>query len=201
VSRPLVSRVRGRIVESAGACAVNLRSPNLRRAQAAFGLVWAGEWAATVALGVVAFRHGGAAAVGLVGVARMVPAALVAPFAATVADRVRRELVLVWVSGGRALTLGIAAAVSLAGGPVGFIYAALVGATVAQTLFRPAHSALLPALCRTPNELTSANVVRGLLDSLATLIGPLTAAALLKLSGPGAVFVAAAAASASEALG
>jgi hypothetical protein len=37
---------------------------------------------------------------------------------------------------------------------------------LAQTLYRPAHSALLPTLWRTPDELTSANVVRGLLDSV-----------------------------------
>jgi hypothetical protein len=149
--------------------------------------MWSGEWAATVALGVVAFRDGGAAAVGLVGLLRMAPAALVAPFAATIADRVRREVVLAWVGVIRAVMLGVAAAVIEADGPVGLVYAALVVATVAQTLYRPAHSALLPTLCVTPTELTSANVVRGLLDSLATLVGP-----VLDLRGPAAVFAAAA---------
>ena len=152
--------------------------------------MWTG--AATVALGVVAFRDGGAAAIGLVGLLRMAPAALVAPFAATIADRVRREVVLAWVGLVRAITLGIAAAVIAADGPTGMVYAALVVATVAQTLYRPAHSALLPTLCVTPKELTSANVVRGLLDSVATLVGPLVAAVLLDLSGPAAVFAAAA---------
>ena len=184
-----------RIVDAAAAFSVNLRSPNLRRAQAAFGFMWAGEWAATVAVGVIAFHHGGAAAVGLVAVARMIPAALVAPVAATVADRGRRESVLAWVGVVRACSLGAAGVVSATGGPVGLVYAALVVATVAQTLFRPAHSALLPSLSTTPAELTSANVVRGLLDSIATLIGPLIAAVLLKVSGPAAVLVAAATAS------
>jgi MFS family permease len=157
--------------------------------------MWAGDWAATVALGVVAFRDGGAAAIGLVGLVRMVPAALVAPFAATIADRVRRELVLAWVGLIRAVTLGAAAAVIAADGPTALVYVALVAATVAQTLYRPAHSALLPTLCETPAELTSANVVRGLLDSVATLAGPLVAALLLDLSGPASVFAAAAGAS------
>jgi MFS family permease len=188
--------VRARLVDAASACSVNLRSRNLRAVQSAFGLMWAGEWAATVALGVVAFGDGGALAVGLVGLARMLPAAIVAPFAATIADRVRRERVLVAVAAARALTLGVAAAVSFSDGPVVLVYAALVVATVAQTLFRPAHSALLPTLCLTPGELTSANVVRGLLDSAATLTGPLVAALLLGVSGPGAVFAASAAASA-----
>src|SRR3954468_2128469 len=187
-----MGRARARIADAAAACSQNFRSRNLRRAQLAFGAMWAGEWAATVALGVVAFRHAGAAAVGLVGLLRMAPAALLAPFAATIADRVRREVVLSWVGLIRAVTLGVAAAVIEADGPVGLVYAALVAATVAQTLYRPAHSALLPTLCVTPTELTSANVVRGLLDSVATLVGPLLAAVLLDLSGPAAVFAAAA---------
>jgi MFS family permease len=192
----MLARVRGRILDSVAACGVNLRSSNLRRAQASFGAVWAGEWAATVGIGVIAFRHGGAVAVGLIGVARMIPAAIVAPFAAMIADRSRRELVLVWVGVVRALALGIAAGIIIANGPVALVYATFVVATVAQTLFRPAHSALLPTLCQTPAELTSANVVRGLLDSIATLVGPLTAAVLLKVSGPSSVFIAAGVASA-----
>ena len=188
-------RARARIADAAAACSRNVRSPNLRRAQLAFGSMWAGEWAATVALGVVAFRDGGATAVGLVGLLRMVPAALLAPLAATVADRVRREVVLAWVGLVRAATLGAAAAAIAADGSIAFVYGAVVAATVAQTLYRPAHSALLPSLCMSPVELTSANVVRGLLDSVATLVGPLAAAVLLDLSGPASVFAAAAGAS------
>lgn len=177
---------------SAGVFALTLRNRNLRRAQAAFGLVWAGEWAASVAVAVIAFRHGGAAAVALVSVVRMVPAALVAPVAATVSDRMRRDVVLVGVGVARAVTLGGAGLLAAAHDPVAFIYLALAAATVAQTLFRPTHSALLPTLCRTPAELTSANVIRGLLDSIATLIGPAAAAVLLAVSGPAAVLLAAA---------
>lgn len=188
-------RARARIADAAAACSRNVRSPNLRRAQLAFGSMWAGEWAATVALGVVAFRDGGATAVGLVGLLRMVPAALLAPLVATVADRVRREVVLAWVGLVRAATLGAAAAAIAADGSIAFVYGAVVAATVAQTLYRPAHSALLPSLCMSPVELTSANVVRGLLDSVATLVGPLAAAVLLDLSGPASVFAAAAGAS------
>src|ERR1700743_535695 len=88
--------------------AITLRNPDLRRADAAFGLVWAGEWAATVAVSVIAFRHGGAAAVGVVAVVRMVPAALVAPVAATVSDRMRRDRVLAGMAITRAATLAIA---------------------------------------------------------------------------------------------
>jgi hypothetical protein len=173
----------------------NVRSPALRRAQVSFGAMWAGEWAVMVALGVVAFRAGGAGAVGAVTAVRMVAAAALAPLAATSADAVRRERVLAWIGATRAASLGAAAAVLAAGGPVGAVYALAVVATVSQTLYRPAHSALLPALCTSAQQLTSANAVRGMLDSLATLGGPLLAAALLAAGSPAAVFAAAALAS------
>jgi len=73
------------------------------------------------------------------------------------------------------------------------VYALAILATAAFKVFRPAHSALLPALCVTPLELTSANVVRGLVDSVSTLVGPLLAALLLDVGSPAAVFGAAAA--------
>ena len=65
------------------------------------------------------------------------------------------------------------------------VYALAVLSTIAATLFRPAHSALLPSLCHTGHELASANVVRGMLDSAATLVGPLLAAVLLEVTDVG----------------
>lgn len=170
------------------AFAQSVTSPNLRRAQLAFALIWTGEWAVLVAVGVVAFGDGGPAAVGLVAALRMLPAALLAPLAATVADALRRERVLASIGLIRAVTLSAAAGVLAVHGSLEVVYGLVTLATIAQTLYRPAHSALLPALCAGPQELTSANVVRGLLDSLATLAGPLAAALALQLSGPALVF-------------
>ena len=81
------------------------------------------------------------------------------------------------------------------GGATQIVYALAVLSTIAATLYRPAHSALLPSLCQTGYELASANVVRGLLDAAATLVGPLLAALLLQLTGVTVVFAAAAGAS------
>jgi hypothetical protein len=141
-----------------------------------------------VALGVVAFRDGGAMAVGLVVFGRMAPSALLSPFGTALADRFPRDRVLMWSCLIRATATAAAAMLLAAGGPLVAVYALAVVATVAFTVFRPAHSALLPGLCRTPFELTSANVVRGLLDSLSTLLGPLIAALLLDVGSPAAVF-------------
>ncbi len=179
--------MRERFGESGRAFSATARNRSLLRAQLAFGAVWTAEWAFTVAIGVVAFRDGGAEAVGLVAFVRMAPSAVLAPFGTTLADRFPRDVVLVWSCFIRAAATGVAAAVLAAGGPNKSVYVLAVIATAAFTVFRPAHSALLPALCVTPLELTSANVVRGLLDSLSTLVGPLVAALLLSFGSPAAV--------------
>ena len=188
-------RFGSRLAAAAGAFANNARNPSVRRAQLAFLGAWTAESAFTVALGIVAYRDGGATAVGLVGLLRMVPAAVVAPLAAPLADRGRRERVLVVVSTVRGVATALAAIVVGVAGPPQIVYVLAVVSTVAATLFRPAHSALLPSLCRTGYELASANVVRGLLDSVATLAGPLLAAIMLQFTSVTAVFAVAAAAS------
>jgi len=184
-----------RLSQAAGAFTSNWRNPNLRRAQLSFLGAWTAEWAFTVALGIVAYRDGGAAAVGLVGLLRMVPSAILAPLLSPIADRGRRERVLILVSILRGAATAAAAVVVALSGPSAVIYALAVLSTIAATLYRPAHSALLPSLCRTGYELASANMVRGLLDSAATLVGPLVAAVLLQFTGVDVVFWVAAGAS------
>jgi MFS family permease len=190
-----VDRRRSRLRAAAAAFATNAVNPNLRRAQLSFLAAWTAEWAFTVALGIVAYRDGGATAVGLVGLLRMVPSAIVAPLAAPLADRGRRERVLVLVSTFRGAAIAAAAIVVAFNGPVLIVYVLAALATVVATLYLPAHSALLPSLCRTGHELASANVVRGFLDSVATLLGPLLAAVILEFTGVSVVFAVAAGAS------
>ena len=172
-----------------------LSSGPLHRAQISFAAMWSGESAFMVSLAVMAYDAGGVTAVGLVTAARMATAALLAPFLATLADRVRRERVLTWIGVVRGAMLAGAAAVTASGGPAAATYGFAIVATVAVALYRPAHSALLPALAKSPEDLTSANAVRGMLDSLSTLGGPVAAAVLLAASGPATAFAACAAAS------
>jgi MFS family permease len=186
---------RNRLGQAVAAFTSNARNPNLRRAQLSFLGAWTAEWAFTVALGIVAYRDGGAAALGLIGLLRMVPSAILAPLLSPIADRGRRERVLILVSSVRGIATAGAALVAAVAGPPMIIYALAVLSTIAATLYRPAHSALLPSLCRSGYELASANVVRGLLDSAATLVGPLLAAVLLQFTGVSLVFAVAAAAS------
>jgi MFS family permease len=187
--------VRGRLKAAGAAFVSNAVNGNLRRAQLSFLGAWTAEWAFTVGLGIVAYRAGGPAAVGLVGLLRMVPSAIIAPLAAPLADRGRRERVLVLVSTVRGVATAAAGMVVALNGPVVIVYVLAALSTLAATLYRPAHSALLPSLCRTGHELASANVVRGMLDSIATLAGPLLAAVILKFTDVAVVFAVASAAS------
>jgi len=75
----------GPVRSHAGAASlvVAARSAPLRRAELAWGGLVAAEWGHFVALGVFAYRVGGTSAVGIAGVARMLPAAVLAPFASS----------------------------------------------------------------------------------------------------------------------
>src|SRR5918995_4479273 len=75
-----------------------LRNENLRRLELAWGAAITAEWAHFVALGVFAYNAGGTVAVGIAGLVRMLPAALVAPFAASLGDRFRRERFLIAIA-------------------------------------------------------------------------------------------------------
>src|SRR5512140_3303451 len=170
------------------------RNENLRRVELAWGASIAAEWTHFVALGVFAYNAGGASAVGIAGLVRMLPAAFVAPFASALGDRFRRErfLVVVALAGAAALG-GSAAAFYLSRSElIVFALAAVVGVT--STLFRPALQATLPSLATTPEELIAANGATSTLESLGTLLGPLVAGVLVSVANVGVVFLVASAA-------
>src|ERR687889_426802 len=124
---------RSRLLAAAAAFTSNAVNSNLRRAQLSFLGAWTAEWAFTVALGIVAYRNGGATAVGLVALLRMVPSAVVAPLAAPLADRGRRERVLVLVSSIRGVATGAVAVVVGLSGPAYVVYLLAVLSTIAAT--------------------------------------------------------------------
>ena len=186
-------RLHLRLRASASAIATVTANRNLRRALVSFASAWTAELTFTVALGVVAFRDGGTTTVGLVVFARMLSAAVLAPWGAALADRFRRERVLRWSCVVRATLLAAAAATLALDGPAVAVYVLSVAATGAFATYRPSHSALLPLLCVTPLELTSAYVARGFIAAVGALVGPVVAAVLLGLAEPASAFVVAAA--------
>ena len=192
IDAPARGWARRRLASSARPFTVAAGNSSLLRSQLAFGASWTAEAAFGVAIAVVAFRDGGAAAVGIVAFVLMAPSALVVPIGSALADRFPRDRVLIWSCIVRAGATLAATAVLIAGGSHIAVYALAVVSTAAFRLFRPIHTALLPSLCNTPFELRCANVVRGVLNAVSALLGPLAAALLLALSSPPLVFVAAA---------
>ena len=71
-----------------------LRNPTLRRVEAAFLAFNTVEYGAWVAILIYAYTATGPASVGLVALAQLLPAAVVAPFSGTLGARFRRERVL-----------------------------------------------------------------------------------------------------------
>jgi MFS family permease len=192
IDAPARGWARRRLASSARPFTVAAGNSSLLLSQLAFGASWTAEAAFGVAIAVVAFRDGGATAVGLVAFVLMAPSALVVPIGSALADRFPRDRVLIWSCVVRAGATLAATAVLIAGGSHLAVYALAVVSTAAFRLFRPIHTALLPSLCNTPFELRCANVVRGVLNAVSALLGPLAAALLLALSSPPLVFVAAA---------
>ena len=181
---------RDRLADSIRAFSAVFRNPNLRRIELALAGSVAGNWAYGIALAVFAFRAGGAAAVGLVSLARMIPSAFAAPFVAVLADRFPRERVMVAADLVRTILLAGAAGAVFTHSPHLIIYGLAVAVALSGTAFQPAQSALLPSLAQTPEELTAANVTTSTIDAVGVFIGPALGGLLLAASGVGAVFVA-----------
>ena len=164
-----------------------LGNPTLRRVELAFLAFNTVEYGSWVAILLYAYAETGPASVGLVALAQLLPAAVVAPFGGTLGDRFRRERVLLAAYSLFATwTLLIAAGMLLGWAPP-VVYLAAIAASMTLTLVRPAHNALLPGLAHDPSELTAANAVTSIAESSGLLLGPLSAAAILSVAGPGAV--------------
>ncbi len=166
------------------------RQRSLARAELAFGATVTADWAFTIGLGIVAFQDGGASRVGLVAALRLLPSAVLAPVAAAMADRLPRERVLASSSTLLAASSAAGALTLAVSGPLLIVYLLAAVSTIALTPYRAAHSALLPSLCQTTEELATSNVVRGLVESVAVIVGPLGAAALMGLGPLWSVFAA-----------
>jgi MFS family permease len=164
------------------------RNPALRRLQLAWVGSIIGSWAYAIALVVYAYRHGGASAVGLIGLIRWLPAAVASPFAAILGDRYPRVPVMLASDLLRAAGLAGMAVCVLTHSPVEAVYALAAAVAVTTTAFQPAQAAILPSLARTPEELTAANVSSSTIESLGFCVGPALGGVLLAVSTVWVVF-------------
>ncbi len=167
-------------------------NPALRRVELSWAASITAYWAFIIALAVYAYDQGGAAGVGLVGVIRVLPAFIAAPFAGVLGDRYRRELLLVVLSFVRAGFMAATALVLFAGGPNWLVYALSGGVALMASTVRPMQSALLPQLAKTTEELTAANLVLTTVESSGIFLGPALGGILLAATNTQTVFAAAA---------
>jgi len=184
----VVGGIGRRMGDSLHAFASVWRNGNLRSLELAWTASIVGHYAFLIAVSVYAYNVGGEKAVGLLFLVRLIPAALVAPFAGMLGDRYPRERVLLFTNLTRIVLVGAAAlCVYLDADPL-VVYALSVAATIANTPFRSSQAALTPTLAATPAELTAANAVASGVESVAVFAGPALAGVLLAVASAAAVF-------------
>jgi MFS family permease len=160
----------------------SLADPGIRRLQLAFAGSAIGQWACGTAVTVFSFTAGGAGAVSLQVVLRMVPAALAAPLLSTFADRYPRVRVMVVADLLRVAIVTAMALMVALDAPYLLVLVASGLSGIVATAFEPAKAALLPSLAERPEQLTAANVVSNAIDSLSFFAGPALAGLLLAVS-------------------
>jgi MFS family permease len=163
------------------------RDGTLSRVELAFFGFNMAETSTWIAILVYAYARGGASSAGIVAVILLLPAATVAPLAAYASDRFRRDRVLVVEYLAQGVALAATSAALFAELHIAVLALAAI-ASAAFTFIRPTQGALLPAITRTPEDLTAANVVSGIVDGAARMIGPLVAGITLQVSEPATVF-------------
>ena len=176
---------------SVGVARRTLRNHDLRRvflAQLAFACAEFGTW---VAILLFAYEATGPASVGIVALIQLVPAALLAPAAASLGDRYPRHRVLAAGYAVQSLAMLATGVAMMAGAPIPLVYLLAAATATSLVVSRPTQSALLPSLSRTPDELTAANAAAGVVEGAGVLLGPLAAALILvgQDSTPATVFL------------
>lgn len=169
--------------------ALALQNRDIRNVVVGFAAVTLGEWVFGTAVAVHAYTAGGALAVGLVGF-RFAPAAIAGLWTTELASH---RGVLSATAAARA-TAAVLAAVALA---VGLPLAVVIGLVwldaAVGSAYRPAQATLLPALARSPGELTASAALVSNVKTAGQMIGAL-AGGLLVARVPIAVVVGCAAA-------
>jgi len=177
-----------------------MRQRDLRRLQLGWTAFFLVDAMSLVALSVWAFDEGGAAAVGYLGLARLLPGALALPFGAWAADRFSRRRVVTSVFIAMSVAQALIAIGLMTGVQSVVVYALVAAGSIAATPYRSAQLALAPLVAATPGELVAMNVTAGTLEGLATFAGPAFAALLLVRSDPWFVVMSAAVVAAAGAL-
>ncbi|MFN8168008.1 MAG: MFS transporter [Candidatus Nanopelagicales bacterium] len=151
------------------------RDLRLARVLVAYGAGAVVEYAAWIAVIFYAYDIGGATLAGIAGVVQLLPAAVIAPAAGSVGDRLPRGTALSGSYAVEALLIAVTAALLVLGAPVWAVLTASTLVTASVSVARPIHYASLPQLVRTPGALVRSNSATGVLQGVGLFVGPLLA--------------------------
>jgi CRP-like cAMP-binding protein len=158
----------------------------------AFAAMTLAEWGYVTALAVDAFRLHGSVAVGLVGF-RLFVASLGSVFNIPYLERHPSGRVLTTIGGARAVIIAASAVLAGTGSSFVALLVLVAADAVISAPYRPAQSALLPVLSRTPRELAAAAAGVSTAKTLSQALGAIAGGFLLVIVSPAAVFGGAAA--------
>ena len=161
---------------------------SLRRVELGLAAFNGTEWGTWIAILVYAYGQGGTTEAGLVAAGLTVPAALFAPFGATLADRHRPGRALFGSYAVQTVALAMTATALLADATPLVVYACMALANTALTVARPSMAALTPTLARTPEELTAVNVASSWTESVSLLVAPILTGLVLATADTATLF-------------
>jgi predicted MFS family arabinose efflux permease len=164
------------------------RDPMLARIELAYLGFNMAEYATWMAILVYAYAIGGAGTAALFALIQLVPSGIVAPFAAFAGDRFRRDRVLLAAYLIQGVTLAATAFAMYAKAPTPVVLFVATLPSMAFTLTRPVQAVILPSITHAPGDLTAANAVSGLAESVAIFVGPFLGGLLLIRNEPADVF-------------
>jgi MFS family permease len=172
--------------------------PEVLRSEPQFRLLFTGQLLSVmgdrmmlVALPFAVLRSGGGTgAVGVVVAVQLAPFVVFGLVGGTISDRADRREILIRSDLGRMVVQAGTAGLLLAGAATPVILGGLVVLYgTAEAFFQPAFTGLLPQTVSHPGQLQPANALRGLSFSVAAVVGPGLAGALVAGIGPGAAFL------------
>lgn len=160
----------------------------LRRSLLAYLIFHTAEWAVWVATLVFAYDLGGTTVAALAALLQLLPAAAVAPLAASLGDRTPRERTLIRIYCAQSAAMALTFGLFVLNAPLPAMLIGVVLVSVTISFARPVYLAALPAFAATPAQLTAANSVSTMVESVAVLLGPAVAAAIMQVAAVPPVF-------------
>ena len=158
-------------------------NPELRRLGSSYALCCTAELGIWIALLIYAYAHGGTGAGATIVLVQLLPCIVLGPFLGAVADVRDPQRVLIIGMVAQVVSMGAVAGAMAWDAPEWVVFTLAPVAALSITLTRPTQAALFPAVVRTPEELTAANVMSGWTYGVACLVGPALAGALVVLGG------------------